>query len=124
MIGAQSGDAFAADWLGTTASTTADATAAPRPDGGTALAPRACSRRDGWFWDDPVRTETRQVLRAAARAVRLVDALAGSGLERRLVEDLETIHSPSTGIDGAAIYRRALVEVGQPPPVEHRPAVR
>ena len=25
---------------------------------------------DGWFWDDPVRLETRQVLRAAARAAR------------------------------------------------------
>ncbi len=28
---------------------------------------------DGWFWDDPIRPETRQVLRAAARAVRIVD---------------------------------------------------
>ena len=29
---------------------------------------------DGWFWDDPVRPETASVLRAAARAARLVDA--------------------------------------------------
>ena len=28
---------------------------------------------DGWYWDDPWRPETRQILRCAARAVRLVD---------------------------------------------------
>jgi hypothetical protein len=70
---------------------------------------------DGWFWDDPVRPETRQVLRAAARAVRLVDATAGTHLERRLVEDLALFTSPSRGLDGAAIYRMALADVGQPP---------
>lgn len=71
---------------------------------------------DGWYWDDPVRQETRQVLRAAARAARLVDGLAGTMLERRLVADLATFRSPSLGIDGATIYRQALSEVGQPPP--------
>ncbi len=71
---------------------------------------------DGWFWDDPVRPETRQVLRAAARAVRLVDGVAGTRLERRLVEDLATFSSPSRGLDGAAIYRMALGDVDQPPP--------
>jgi hypothetical protein len=72
---------------------------------------------DGWFWDDPVRPETRQVLRAAARAVRLVDGLAGTHLERRLVDDLAIFVSPSRGLDGAAIYRMALADVDQPPPV-------
>jgi len=71
---------------------------------------------DGWFWDDPVRTETRQVLRAAARAARLVDGLAGTNLERRLVADLALFTSPSSGADGAAIYRTALADVGQPAP--------
>ncbi len=71
---------------------------------------------DGWYWEDPDRVETRQVLRAAARAVRLVDALCASSLEARLVEDLALLVSPSTGDDGAAIYRAALAEVGQPPP--------
>jgi hypothetical protein len=71
---------------------------------------------DGWYWDDPWRPETRQVLRSAARAARLVDGLAGTNLERRLVEDLESFVSPSLGIDGAVIYRHALSEVGQPPP--------
>jgi len=73
---------------------------------------------DGWYWDDPSRPETRQILRAAARAVRLVDALAGTSLERRLVADLAVLRSPALGIDGETIYRHALSEVGQPPPRE------
>jgi hypothetical protein len=71
---------------------------------------------DGWFWDDPVRPETRQVMRAAARAVRLVDATVGTHLEPRLMADLALFTSPSRGLDGAAIYRMALEDVGQPPP--------
>jgi hypothetical protein len=70
----------------------------------------------GWFWEEPSRTETRQVLRSAARAVRIVDSLAGTSLEQRLVHDLASFVSPALGIDGATIYRRALAEVGQPPP--------
>ena len=73
---------------------------------------------DGWYWDDPARPETRQVLRAAARAVRLVDGMAGTSLERRLVADLAAFRSPHLGIDGATIYRQSLSEVGQPPPRE------
>jgi hypothetical protein len=126
VIGAQSGDAFAADCLGAR-STMADR--ARLLDLMEAQRWRlGMFASCGWFWDDPVRTETEQVLRAAARAVRLVDGLvgglAGSGLEHRLVEDLATIHSPSTGIDGAAIYRTALVEIGQPPPAERHAMVR
>ncbi len=71
---------------------------------------------DGWFWDDPMRVETRQCLRAAARAVRLIDGAAGSHLERRLIADLGVFSSPESGLDGAAIYRTALAEVGQPGP--------
>jgi hypothetical protein len=69
---------------------------------------------DGWYWDDPIRPETKQVLRSAARAVRIVDDELGTMLERRLVEDLALFTSPSRGLDGAAIYRTALAEVGQP----------
>lgn len=69
---------------------------------------------DGWYWEDPTRPETRQVLRCAARAARLVDGLAGTRLERRLLEDLALLVSPSRGIDGAVIYREALAEVRQP----------
>ena len=72
----------------------------------------------GWFWEEPMRVETRQVLRAAARAARLVDGLAGTDLEARLVADLASLVSPQVGVDGATIYRRALSEVGQPPPRE------
>jgi hypothetical protein len=71
---------------------------------------------DGWFWDDPIRPETRQILRAAARAVRLTDAVAGTHLERRLVADLSSLSSPSRGLDGGGIYRLALADIDQPPP--------
>jgi hypothetical protein len=71
---------------------------------------------DGWFWDDPIRPETKQVLRCAARAARLVDAVAGSRLEAGLVADLALFTSPAQGLDGAAIYRAALSEIGQPGP--------
>jgi hypothetical protein len=70
---------------------------------------------DGWYWEEPVRPETKQVLRSAARAARLVDGIAGTNLERRLVEDLALLVSPARGIDGVAIYREALAEVGQSP---------
>ena len=69
---------------------------------------------DGWFWDEPSRIETQQVLRAAARAVRIVDGHAGTSLEERLVEDLSLFRSPLRGLDGFAIYREALTDVGQP----------
>lgn len=71
---------------------------------------------DAWYWEDPIRFETKQALRAAARAVRLVDGVAGTRLEARLLGDLELLRSPSTGASGAELYRTALAEVGQPPP--------
>lgn len=69
---------------------------------------------DGWYWDDPARDETRHVLRCAAKAVRTIDALAGSSLETSLLEDLGLLSSAARRMDGAAIYRAALAEVGQP----------
>jgi hypothetical protein len=71
---------------------------------------------DGWYWDDPAREETRHVLRCAARAVRVIDAVAGTRIERELLDDLSLLSSPARRIDGAAIYREALGEVGQPLP--------
>jgi len=70
---------------------------------------------DGWFWDDPARPETLQVMRCAARAARTLDGLAGTHLERRLEEDLALFVSPSRGIDGHSLYREALSEVGRSP---------
>ncbi|HET9520086.1 MAG TPA: DUF3536 domain-containing protein, partial [Candidatus Limnocylindrales bacterium] len=71
---------------------------------------------DGWYWDDPIRPETKQLLRSAARAVRIVDGMVGTRLEGRLVADLAIFSSPSRHLDGAAIYRMALAEIGQPAP--------
>jgi hypothetical protein len=116
VIGAQEGDAFAAAALGPHAAF---------EDRRRLLAVLEAQRwrlgmfaSCGWFWEEPFRPETRQVLRAAARAVRLIDDLADTGLEHRLVADLATFVSPGFGMDGATIYRHALSEVGQPPPHE------
>ncbi|MEA2623374.1 MAG: hypothetical protein QOH61_2284 [Chloroflexota bacterium] len=80
---------------------------------------------DGWFWGDPRRVETAQVLRHAALAARLADATLGTALERRLVEDLAAVRAPDIA-DGALpelaelrtgdeLYAAALRAVGQPP---------
>jgi Domain of unknown function (DUF3536)/Glycosyl hydrolase family 57 len=69
---------------------------------------------DGWFWDDPIRPETKQVLMCAARSARIIDDAAGTDLESRLLDDLSIFTSPSRRIDGAAIYFEALSEAGQP----------
>lgn len=71
---------------------------------------------DGWYWDDPAREETRHVLRCAAKAVRAIDAAAGTRIEHELLDDLSLLSSPARHIDGVAIYREALGEVGQPLP--------
>lgn len=69
---------------------------------------------DGWFWEEPSRIETQQVLRSAARAARIVDGHAGTTLEQRLGEDLTLLWSPLRRLDGLALYREALADVGQP----------
>jgi hypothetical protein len=114
VIGARPADAFAVDHLGrrSTAEARARLLALMEAQRWRLGMFASC----GWFWEDPTRFETRQVLRAAARAVRIVDKLAGTDLETRLIGDLTALVSPGVGIDGATIYRRALSEVGQPPP--------
>jgi hypothetical protein len=114
VIGAQAPEAFAVEVLG------ARATAGDRQ---RLLAILEAQRwrlgmfaSCGWFWGDPLRIETRQVLRAAGRAARIADGLAGTDLESRLVADLGMLRAPRAGIDGATLYRRALSEIGQPPP--------
>jgi hypothetical protein len=67
----------------------------------------------GWFWDDPRRLETRQVLRFAAHAVRTVDEVCGTALEACLVDDLGAVPVPG-GSDGAELYDDALETIGQP----------
>jgi hypothetical protein len=114
VVGAERPEAFARRWLGAKARSRAQADLLELME-----AQRwrlAMFASDGWYWDDPVRTETRQCLRAAARAARIVDARAGTALERRLLDDLALFRSPSRGLDGATIYRAALSEIGQPAP--------
>lgn len=112
VVGAEEPTSFATRWVGESAS---------RADAALFLDLMETQRwrlsmfaSDAWFWDDPVRTETMGVLRAAAWAARRIDGLAGAGLERRLLADLATFTSPGHHIDGAEIYRRALTGVGQP----------
>jgi hypothetical protein len=112
VLGIEPAAAFAARWLGDTA---------PATDRRAFLDLLEAQRwrlamfaSDGWYWDDPLRAETKQVLRAAARAVRIVDELEGTRLERTLCADLALLVSPGHGLDGGAIYRQALSEIGQP----------
>ncbi|MFM2106816.1 MAG: hypothetical protein RL338_1848 [Chloroflexota bacterium] len=111
LVDAESSAAFAARWLPRRSPVAPEELLALLEASRWRLAMFAS---DGWFWDDPLRLETKGVLRAAARAARLVDGLAGTGLERALRDDLSLVVSPSSRIDGAAIYRLALEEVGQP----------
>lgn len=73
----------------------------------------------GWFWESPERPETAAALRAAVRAARLLDGLAGTSLERRLIDDLGPVRSPE-GESGARILGAALARVGQSPVVVRR----
>ena len=97
--------AFAADWLAPTA------TAADHATFATVMEAQrwrlAMFASCAWFWDEPARIETAGALRTAIRAARLMDGLAGTDLERRLVADL-TLVSPA----GTALLDTALAAVG------------
>jgi Domain of unknown function (DUF3536)/Glycosyl hydrolase family 57 len=115
VLGAEPSGAFAAHWLGGRAPVEARRALLRLME-----AQRwrlAMFTSDGWYWDDPMRPETRQVMRFAARAAQLADGVGGTDLERRLLEDLTLLRSPRHGLDGAAIYRSALEDVGQVPAV-------
>ncbi len=113
ILGRESPATFSATWLGQAAEVTA------RHELATLMEAQrwrlAMFASCGWFWEKPARPETRQVLRSAARAAQLIDGLAGTRLERRLLEDLALLASPEQGIDGVAIYREALADVAQLP---------
>ena len=111
VLGAQPSGSFAAHWLGSRAPIEARRTLMRLME--SQRWRLAMFTSDGWFWDDPMRPETRQVMRFAGRAARLVDELAGTSLEHRLVQDLALLRSARHGLDGAAIYRMAIEEVGQ-----------
>ena len=91
VIGAEPAAAFAARHLGT---------GAPGETASRFLALMEAQRwrlsmfaSCAWFWESPERIETAATLRAATHAARLIDGLAGTHLERRLVEDLRLVTS-------------------------------
>ena len=75
-----------------------------------------------FFWDVPDRIETAGALRAAVRAARLVDALADTALEARLLADLAMVHGDD--VDGADLVQAALSVVGAPPSPLQNPSAR
>lgn len=112
IVGAEPAESFAARWL-------APGSADRHRAGFLALMAAQRWRLSmfascGWFWEHPVRPETAGALRAATRAARLVDQLAGTGLEGRLAADLRQVHGPD-GSDGMTILQDALRAVGQRP---------
>jgi len=66
----------------------------------------------GWYWEDPRRLETAQVLRFAAHAVRLVDRVCGTDLEQTLVDELAAVRV-ARGASGMDLYADALDSIGQ-----------
>ena len=112
LLGLETTAAFANRWL---------APAAAAEDGLTFAAVMEAQRwrlamfaSCGWFWDEPARIETAGTLRAAVRAARLIDSLAGTDLERRLVADLHLVAA-----DGIRLLDTALAAVGAPPAARH-----
>jgi len=75
-----------------------------------------------WFWDRADRIETAGALRAATRAARLVDTIAGTDLERRLIADLALIEAD--GMTGVGLMRVALAAVGAPARDPGNPSAR
>ncbi len=115
IIGERSAAAFTEAWLGDGATpaerrTLADLMEAQR----WRLAMFASC---AWFWESPDRIETAGALRAAVRAARLVDSLAGTDLETRLAADLALLVHNGPG--GAELLRQALSAVGAPEGLEN-----
>jgi uncharacterized protein DUF3536/glycosyl hydrolase family 57 len=75
-----------------------------------------------WFWDVPDRIETAGALRAAVRAARLIDALADTALEGRLLADLALVRGQE--VDGTDLVKAALSVVGAPPSPLENPSAR
>lgn len=60
----------------------------------------------GWFFDDPVRLETRQILRYAARALEFCPGPGNKTLETHFLERLRPLRSnKEAGLDGEDLYR-------------------
>jgi hypothetical protein len=110
LLGVTTATAFAGGWLAPAATPAHHATFAALMDAQRwRLAMYASC---GWFWDEPIRIETAGALRAAVRAARLVDGLAGTDLERRLVADLALVSADGLGVLGAALAGHGLTRGG------------
>lgn len=107
VLGLETGASFADSWLAPTASATDRATFAAVMEAQRWRLSMFASC--GWFWDEPARVETAAALRAAVRAARLIDRLAGTDLERRLVVDLHLVAA-----EGLRLVDSALAAVGAP----------
>jgi hypothetical protein len=71
----------------------------------------------GWFFEDPVRLETRQVLRYAARALEFCPGPGVPALEARFLERLKPLRSNrEPDLDGEDLYRDVVrsSRTGQP----------
>jgi hypothetical protein len=105
LLALETSGSFAARWLAPSASETQRLTfAAVMEAQRWRLAMFASC---GWFWEAPARIETAGALRAAVRAARLADGLAGTDLEHRLVADLALVSA-----DGIGLLHAALEAVG------------
>jgi Domain of unknown function (DUF3536)/Glycosyl hydrolase family 57 len=112
LLGLETGASFADRWLAPSAGATDRATfAAVMEAQRWRLAMFASC---GWFWDEPARIETAGALRAAVRAARLMDSLAGTALERRLVEDLALVSADGIGLLDAALAAVGAVGPSRP----------
>jgi hypothetical protein len=112
LLGLETTTTFAENWLAPTATTNDRLTFAALME-----AQRwrlAMFASCGWFWDEPARIETAGTLRAAVRAARLIDGLAATDLERRLVADLHLVAA-----DGIGLLESALAAVGAPLAAPH-----
>jgi hypothetical protein len=110
VVGARSATDVAGDWLGDRADASARAvfTTVMEAQRWRLAMFASCA----WFWDRPDRVETAGTLRAATRAARLMDGLAGTDLEARLIADLA--HLEFDGVDGVDLLGAALSSVGVP----------
>ena len=114
VLGAEPSGSFAAHWLGSQAPVEARRTllgSSRHSAGGS-----RCSRATAG--SGTIRCAWRRARSCASRRARRgwSDEIAGTDLERRLLEDLTLLRSPRSGLDGAAIYQLALQDVGQSSP--------
>lgn len=118
LLGIETTESFAGRWLGSAAIGAAPTAAENYLTFAAVMEAQrwrlAMFASCGWFWDEPARIETAGTLRAAIRAARLIDGLAGTDLERRLVADLHLVAA-----DGVRLLDTALAAVGAPLAIRH-----